>query len=507
MLAPARTDPRARPGTVLVLFAIVLVVLLGITGLVLDLGMMMASRRQAQNAADSAALAAAMELMRGGTPATARAAALAYVQTYNGLTDAATTVNIPPAPGGPHAGDPHFAEVILTRPFQTVFIQVLGGATQRQVGARAVAGYERVQWGEGPIVLDPYARPGISVSGGGTLLVNGTVVVNSLGAGLNENGGTVDWGVQQYAFDSGNNATIKARYVQIVGGVDVVANFQQYDPADTFTPLLAGPNVAVHPDPLRGLPVPRASNLPTGYPMTRNPAVTVSKGETRTFDPGVYENIQINQGATVYFNPGVYIFSPTKPNQGLTMNGGCTVISVPKGTQAAGVMFYMTGSNYVDATTPANSGQWDAADDAQSALDGPLPAADPVSPRQLAGPGLPAPPDPQFSKVDFATFTCNATNAHVNLGGLKDPSSPFNGLLFFQRRRNTTTASIAGNAGVDVTLDGTIYAKWAQFALSGGGVYNSVFVVGSMAVSGGATVVIRNPGTNYGLTSRVYLVE
>lgn len=501
MFTPTRTRPNRRRGTILVLFALLLIVLLGMVGLVIDSGLMMQSRRNTQNVADSASLAAAMELMRGGTRESAAAAAVQYVRGYNGLANAEVTVNIPPLTG-PHAGDVRYAEVIVTRPYRTVFIQVTGAEQDRRVRERAVAGYERERWGEGPIVLDPFARPGISVSGGGTLLVNGSVVVNSQGAGVDENGLTVDWGLQQYALSTGNNATVKARYVQVAGGVDVPDNIQKYDPADPAPLFCRAP---IGPDPLRGLPTPQRATVPSITDWTRQQSVTVSKGETRTFSPGVYENIQINQGATVYFKPGVYVFSPTKPNQGLTMNGGCTVVAVADSGRPAGVMFYMTGSNYLDDAS--NPGKWDAADDAQNALDGPLPPSDAVLKPPVNLAPLPDPPDPQFSKVNFATFNCNATSAHVSLLGLKDSSSPYNGVLFFQRRRNANTASIAGNAGVDVTLDGTIYAKWAQFSLAGGGIYNSVFVVGRMDVSGGATVVINNPGTNYGRANRVFLVE
>ncbi len=490
-----------RRGTVLVLFVLLLVVLLGMVGLVLDSGLMMQSSRHSQNVADSASLAAAMELMRGGTPDSARTVALLYARTHNGLSDATITVNIPPT-SGPHLGDSRYVEVLIARPHQTVFVQITGVERDQQVRARAVAGYERERRGEGPIVLDPFARPGISVTGGGQLLVNGSVVVNSQGAGVDENNQPVDWEIQQYGLSTGNNATIKVRYLQIVGGVDVVENVQKFDPADPAPLFCRAP---ISPDPLRWLPTPQPGNISSILDWTRQNTVTVSQGETRTFSPGVYENIQINQGATVYFKPGVYVFSPTKPNQGLTMNGGCTVVAIPDEERAAGVMFYLTGSNYLADKT--NPGKWDALDDAQNALDGPLPAAGAVLKPPITEIPLPNPPDPQFGKVDFAKFNCNATNAHVSLQGLKDPNSPFNGMLFFQRRRNTSTASIAGTPGIDVTLDGTIYAKWAQFSLAGGGVYNSVFVVGRIAVSGGATVVINNPGTNFGLANRVFLAE
>src|SRR5207237_7140365 len=85
-----------RPGKILVLFVLLLPVLLGMVGLVVDTGLMMAAHRQAKNAADAAALAAAMDLMLGGSGSSATAAAQTFVQQYNGLASAPSPqVNIP----------------------------------------------------------------------------------------------------------------------------------------------------------------------------------------------------------------------------------------------------------------------------------------------------------------------------------------------------------------------------------------------------------------------------
>ena len=55
----------SRKGAILVWFALIFVVMLGMMGLVIDAGLLMAAQRQAQNAADAAALAAAHDLMLG----------------------------------------------------------------------------------------------------------------------------------------------------------------------------------------------------------------------------------------------------------------------------------------------------------------------------------------------------------------------------------------------------------------------------------------------------------
>src|SRR5207302_10170033 len=84
-----------RSGKILVLFALLLPVLLGMTGLVIDGGMVLAAHRQARNAADAAALAAAKDLLSGKSLATAQATAKTSVQSYNSLAKATVTPNDP----------------------------------------------------------------------------------------------------------------------------------------------------------------------------------------------------------------------------------------------------------------------------------------------------------------------------------------------------------------------------------------------------------------------------
>src|SRR3954454_16353152 len=98
---PPSSSARRRPGKTLVMFALLLPVLLGMVGLVIDCGLLMAAHREAQNAADAAAMAAAMANLTGqGEP---RAVATALVTQHNGLSSATLdTFNNPPA-SGPHA--------------------------------------------------------------------------------------------------------------------------------------------------------------------------------------------------------------------------------------------------------------------------------------------------------------------------------------------------------------------------------------------------------------------
>src|SRR5437879_286484 len=133
----ARQSGRARSAKTLVLFVLVAPVLIGMMGLVVDTGMLMASYRQTRNAADAAAMAAAMDHFRGSNNTTALATAQSIV-TNNGMsatltltTDQSGTnnvLNIPPATGPYSTGstNTNYAEVIVSQTVNTFFIQILG---------------------------------------------------------------------------------------------------------------------------------------------------------------------------------------------------------------------------------------------------------------------------------------------------------------------------------------------------------------------------------------------
>ncbi len=158
---------RHRQGSLIVWCAFLLVILLGMVGLVIDTGLMLAGYRHTQNSADAACLTAAHAVRRGETTADAIASGTTFVTDgdHNGLGNvlgnASVIINIPPS-DGPYAGLASYAEAIVTTNNPTYFIQVLPGANQgNSVTARAVAGYELVTAAVGVIALDPDAVPGL----------------------------------------------------------------------------------------------------------------------------------------------------------------------------------------------------------------------------------------------------------------------------------------------------------------------------------------------------------
>lgn len=81
-------DERRRSGMIVVMFSLLLIALIGMLGLVVDTGYLIATHRQAQNAADAAALAAAVERINGFSEAKAETVAAKFVTDHNGLADA-----------------------------------------------------------------------------------------------------------------------------------------------------------------------------------------------------------------------------------------------------------------------------------------------------------------------------------------------------------------------------------------------------------------------------------
>jgi hypothetical protein len=488
-----------RPGKILVLFTLLLPVLLGMIGLVIDGGLMMAAQRRTQNAADAAALAAALDLMRGTDTSTALTTAQSFLDSngVSGVTltlngGAGNALNIPPqdpgSTGSPYLGKANYAEVILTLPLQTLFIQVLGVNANQSITARAVAGFEPVGSAEGAIVLNPNVSPGIAItSSNARLIVNGTLVVNSSGEGQDQYGNTVG-SLNQPAITTGGAsivpAPVVARHVQVVGGVDVVDNVRAYDPAFSGSgyyydpsnpnrPLFAGAPTAS--DPLQSLPTPTTSSLGAavnnrslGSPsISSNSASGVIlpntydlSSNTLNLNPGVYSGISIS-GGTVYFAPGIYVLA----GGGLSMNGGTV--------SGSGVMFYNTGSDYnpSDGTPDTNDGD------------------------SLGTP----PPSTSFGSISINGGTVTLTPLSVS-------GSPFNNLLIYQRRWNTQSLTV-GASGGGVNLSGTSYARWANFQLAGPGPYNAQLLVGQLSIGGNAAVTLNATGRNYGRANLVFLVE
>jgi Flp pilus assembly protein TadG len=444
---------RRRSGSVLIWSSLLLANLVAMTGLVIDGGLMLAAYREGQNAADAAALAAAMDLMLGKSKVQATATATTFVTdaAHNNLPYATVVVNIPPS-NGAYAGLANYAEAIVTYPITTHFLQVLPGFNRNQsVTAQAVAGFEPITIDEGVIALNPTASPGLWDNGQGTIRVNGNVVVNATAT----NAATAGQG------------SIYAASINVVGGVDKPANFLNIDPSGP-SPLQTG--TMPFPDPFGNMPTPTTA---TGVDPTSRGSVKATNGDTLSLSPGVYSNIKIT-GGTVTFNPGIYVVA----GGDLSVTGGAVT--------GNGVMFYMTGADYNPAT---------GAPDASDPID-PLGLSPPTSPNNAFGTAT-INGAMQFSPIDTTNPSFSYSTSAI---------STFNGMLFYFRRADTAGMSIQGNSSAG-SLTGTIYSKWGSLDIAGQGTYSAQFAVGSMKVTGNGNVTVASAGSNQGKVPRVFLVN
>ena len=167
----------------------------------------------------------------------------------------------------------------------------------------------------------------------------------------------------------------------------------------------------------------------------QSPNYVDSMGTVQLY-PGVYQSVKVT-GGTVNFNPGVYILSPS--------NNTTNALDLAGGTITGnGVMFYNTGGDFVPSTG--------------------YPDHDDASLYDPGVSGTNAPPSSPGFQSNFAGINIDASSANeISLSALAVDGDPFSGMLFYQRRANTQAINITSG---NLSLAGTLYAKWAQLNLS-----------------------------------------
>jgi Flp pilus assembly protein TadG len=316
---------RDRTGGILVYTAIAAPVLIGAAGLSVDIGLWYANKRLAQSAADSAALAGALEYRRSNGTTTSIEAVVDADALINGYSTAnGVDIDVDDSVGP-------LVAVTITRTVPGLLSQVLFTGTTN-VQARAVA---RADVNDSCIwALNPNDQGAVSVVGAADI---------DLGCGVIANSGDID-GLHQ------NGAgCLSATTLKVVGG----------STADCMSPA---PEIGITPfkDPLASIQDPAVG--PCDF--NGNDAVYNAGygGPAITFNPGVYcgNGIRINTAWPVTFNPGLYILDGAP----LTINGQAVVTGVD-------VSFYLTENNNGNNETIGIAGGADVTLSAPD--DGPLP--------------------------------------------------------------------------------------------------------------------------------------
>jgi hypothetical protein len=494
----AKSRSRARKGKILVLIAICLPILIGMTALVFDIGISFSCARTVQSMADAAATVAAKEIQLGKTNEQASQACASYVQADNSFQSIWFEMRCPPTTG-PNAGSSKHVEVDVRGYASTFFMQWLGNSDSRIIAGRAVAGFEPSTADAAIVVLDPDPPPfqvgglpalpilptlpaivgGLELLGIGQVSVDGAVISNNEWGGEDENGDQIGTPSGLLGLSHSVSSTpavslskLRCRDLRITGGVDHRENYGPYQNGQPH-PLAAGRLPVT--DPLASLPVPTISVDPTnvkdttfggksilGLPLLSPPIV---------LKPGVYEWIEVLAGR-VHLDPGVYIIRGRHP---VTKFSLCLLAGQ---VEAEGVMFYITDS----AGYTPGSGLPDALD---------LETAPPsVNVEEL----LPA-------------AVINVGLLGSKFSGLNSGSSPFHGMLIYQRRHDRRPVLLVQENLIGAgEVQGTVYSKWGHVVLAGKGRCDARFVAGTMRIIALLDVQIR-PTPLLSPAEDVYLVE
>jgi len=313
--------PADRKGSITVLVAVCIVVLLAMAAFAFDAGLAWDQRRQAQTAADASAQAAASVLLTNYAKyegldgdGTAKTTALTLA-SQNGFSNDGTrskvTFNCPPT-SGIFANKKGYVEVIVASSPPRAFSKIFA-SDALQIQGRAVAGGGMEPTKASVVVLDPKKKRALFLhKGGSNLTVDGDIVVNS---------------TNKEAMKVEKNATVKAENVLLSGGV--AKKDRKFISGELAT------HVPPSPDPLASLPVPAKG---TARKIEDFKTVAADKQEFFALQPGTYTGpLTFDKNDVVTLAPGIYYIA----EGGLNFKGESSV-------SGSGVMIYNSPKDVKD---------------------------------------------------------------------------------------------------------------------------------------------------------------
>jgi hypothetical protein len=330
-----------RDGQVIILMVVAMgIFMFGALGLAIDGGQLYAQRQMAQAAADAAAEAGMMSILRGtnatsaypfgtGTPPIASSVCTktdgrtpcvyARDNGFGGSAADTVTLSFPATVSGVTLSSATVPAIAVTvqRTLHTGLIRMVGGPASTVVTAKATGGIVGGVYAQCIYVLDPSAQNAFQATNGASVTINGCgISVDS----TNSDALTIA------------GATVSASAIDVVGGVSI-------NNGGSSTPAPAT-GAAAAADPFASLPAPSPDTC------TAHPTMT-SPGSNASLSPGTYcGGITVSNSATnVVFQPGVYVID----GGGMAFGGGATA-------SGSGVMFYLTGTNTTYASVTIANG-------------------------------------------------------------------------------------------------------------------------------------------------------
>lgn len=310
-------------GSISVMWAILLPMIVGTVGLGVDTGVWYVNARNTQMAVDAAALSAAQEMGSGATQATMLTLVTAEL-ARNGISTAdgtTITVNYPPTSGS-QSGSSSALEVIVTRP-QNRFFSVLALGNAPTTQARSVAMQQSSGSGSACILA-------LNNSSSNAVNINGNVNMNMNTCAIASNSSNTS------AMRLNGNITINAYQLYSAGGIRKNGNIHVNTAAADVT------YGATLNDPYSNVSVPSFSGCDYN-----NKSLNGNFG-TVTLSEGVYCNgLNINGNGTVNLNPGIYIMD----RGSFSTNGNTNIL----GTGVTIILTSSTGSNHATLSTNGNT--------------------------------------------------------------------------------------------------------------------------------------------------------
>ena len=302
-----KTLLRDESGQTLIFVALSMTVILGAVAMATDVGTLLHDKRNLQIAADSAAIAGAVE--ENINPAAANVQAAGQrAATQNGITNgsngAVVTINTPPA-SGPHAGAAGYVEAIVTQT-EPVFFMKLFSFTSMNVGARAVA-FNGAKNQGCMLALNPTASDTIHLQGSFDVSAPGCAVID-------------DSNASDAMVFTGGGGTLTAGSVGVVGGATGATG-------DSTPAPVTG--IAPESDPLANLPAPTYNAASCTAPPTGTTWGPATAGGTVCYSGDISVKNAVTMSAGTYVFPGTLDFTG---NGSLTGTGVTLYFPGPNGT-------------------------------------------------------------------------------------------------------------------------------------------------------------------------------
>lgn len=434
-------------GSVIVVAALSMTLLMGFLALAIDVGLLFRARRNLQIAADAAATAGALDYKYNNSIASAKTAAQAAA-TANGVTSTTyVTVNDPPKNG--YHESTGYTEVIISQP-STTFLMGLFSLGTLTEAARAVAGS-----GVNNGCIWTLARSGddVSLTGSGTITAQNCDIYDDSSA--------------SNALTLTGSGSISAKAIGIVGSYSRTGS-------GSITPNPPTTGISPAADPLANLSAP---TITTGTCSSSCSQSNTGSGSL-TLSPGTYTSITNTGSGTLTLTAGNYIITGDLTNTG----SGSLILGA--GNYSIGGNFSSTGSSSITI----GSGNYTVGGNLTLTGSG-----------SLTG-----------TAVTFYTSGSTTVTGSGNMNLTAPTSGTYSGVLFFQSRSDSDAMSITGSGGDNIQGIVYAPAAALTLTGSGSLSVSLDIIVDSLAITGSGSVTDTNYAVvenSNSVLSKLVLVE